>query len=85
MDLYAGPFVGLVQFGDLAFEGDRIGFKDEFAYGATLGLDVPFGQGKAAFSASARYMVAGAETDEIDSDTIDLDPLVVLFGMGYRF
>jgi hypothetical protein len=53
VDLYAGPFIGLVSFGDLVFEGDRVGFKDELAYGATLGLDVPFGQGKAAFSAAA--------------------------------
>jgi outer membrane protein W len=30
-------------------------------------------------------MVAGAQTDEAESDTLDLDPLVVLFGLGYRF
>ncbi len=85
VDLYAGPFVGMIDFGDLTFEGDRVGFKDEFAYGATFGLDVPFGQGSAAFSASARYMIAGAQTDEPDPDTLDLDPVVVLFGLGYRF
>jgi len=85
VDLYAGPFVGLIDFGDLTFEGERLAFKDEFAYGATLGLDVALGQGSAAFSASARYMVAGAQTDEAQSDTLDLDPLVVLFGLGYRF
>ena len=85
VDLYGGPFIGLIDFGDLIVEGERIAFKDEFAYGATLGLDVPFGQGGAAFSASARYMIAGAETDEPNSDTLDLDPLVLLFGLGYRF
>ena len=85
VDLYAGPFVGLVDFSDLTFEGDTIGFKDEFAYGATLGLDVPLGERSIGFSAAARYMVAGAETDEVDSDTVGLDPLVVLFGVGYRF
>ena len=85
VDLYAGPFIGLIDFGDLTFEGERVGFKDEFAYGATLGMDVPFGKGGAAFSASARYMVAGAESDEVDSDTLDVDPLVVLVGVGYRF
>ena len=85
VDLYAGPFIGLVDFGDVTVEGQRIAFKDEVAYGATLGIDVPFGQGSAAFSASARYMVAGAETDEIDSDTVELDPLVLLVGVGYSF
>jgi outer membrane protein W len=30
-------------------------------------------------------MLAGAETDEVDSDTLDFDPLVILFGVGYRF
>lgn len=85
VDLYAGPFVGLIDFGDLRAEGERIGFKDELAYGATLGLDVPFGQSSAGFAASARYMIAGAETDEVGSETLDLDPLVVLVGVGYRF
>lgn len=85
VDLYAGPFLGLITFGDLVVEEERIGFEDEFTYGATLGMDVPFRNGKAAFSASARYMFAGAESDEIESRTLDLDPLVVLFGLGYRF
>lgn len=85
VDFYGGPFIGLIDFGDLTFEGERLAFKDEFTYGATLGLDVPFGQGSAAFSASARYMIAGAESDEPDSDTLDLDPLVLMFGVGYRF
>ena len=85
LDLYAGPFIGLIDFGDLTFEGERLAFKDEFAWGATLGLDVPFGQGGGAFSAAARYMIAGAEVDEVDSDTMEIDPLVVMFGLGYRF
>lgn len=85
VDLYGGPFVGLVTYGDLELQGERISFKDEFAYGATVGLDVPFGNGKAAFSAAARYMIASAEPDEPDSEALELDPLTVLFGMGYRF
>jgi outer membrane protein W len=85
VDVYAGPFVGLVTFGDLMLDDQRIGFKDDFAWGGTLGLDVPFRNGKAAFSASARYMIADAESDEIESQTLELDPLVVMFGLGYRF
>jgi outer membrane protein W len=85
VDLYAGPFLGLVVFGDLVVEGERIGFRDELAYGATLGMDFPFRSGKAAFSASARYMFADAESDEVEAQTLDLDPLVVMFGLGYRF
>jgi outer membrane protein W len=84
-DFYAGPFLGWVMFDDIVFEGDRTSLKDEFAYGGTLGVDVPFGKGQAAFSAAVRYMVAAAEPNEPDSQALDIDPLVLMVGVGYQF
>ena len=73
------------MFDDIVFEGDRTSLKDEFAYGGTLGVDVPFGKGQAAFSAAVRYMVAAAEPNEPDSQALDIDPLVLMVGVGYQF
>lgn len=85
VDVYAGPFLGYVTFGDLMFEGERTTLKDDMAYGGTLGLDVPVGSGKMALSAAVRYMVAKVETDEPDSEALDVDPFTLTFGVGYKF
>lgn len=85
VDLYGGPFVGWIFFDDIELLGERVDVKDDFAYGATLGLDVPFGQGGMMFSGAVRYMIASAETDEPDSATLDIDPWIVLLGLGYSF
>ncbi len=84
-DVYAGPFLGWVMFDDLTLEGERISLKDDFAYGAVVGIDYPLGDGALAFSASLRYMVAAAKPDEPDSETLDIDPFVLMFGIGYGF
>lgn len=85
VDLYAGPFVGWVFFDSVAFQGDRIDVKNDFAYGATVGLDVPFGEGGMNFSGAVRYMIASAEPDEPGATSLDVDPWIVLVGLGYRF
>lgn len=84
VDLYAGPFLGYVFYGDITIEDDRAVIEDDLAYGAVMGVDVPFGKGSLAFSASARYMVTKAEAKE-GGDGIDIDPLTLLVGLGYRF
>lgn len=83
-DFYGGPFVGYVFFDSLELEGERVGVKDDFAYGAVLGVDVPFRNGKLAFSAAARYMVADAKPEDEDV-ALEIDPVIVQFGVGYRF
>ncbi len=84
LDLYAGPFVGFVVYDDVEFQGERLGIDEDFAYGATVGVDIPFSQ-KLAFSGAARYMVSEAKPNEPDSQTLDMDSLVLQFGIGYRF
>lgn len=84
-DVYAGPFLGWVMFGDFVLQGERTSIEDEFAYGATLGVDLPFGGGQAAFSAALRYMVAAAVPNEPDPQALDIDPFILVFGIGYQF
>lgn len=84
VDLYAGPFLGYVFYGDVTIENERISVDDDFAYGAVLGLDVPFGEGGFAFSASARYMVTEAQPRD-ENEALDIDPVTLLVGVGYRF
>lgn len=85
VDVYAGPFVGYVTYGDLVFEGERTTLKSDVAYGGALGLDVPVGGGKMAISAAVRYMIASVEPDEPGSERLDADPFTVSFGVGYKF
>ncbi len=84
VDLYAGPFVGYVFYGHITIEEEQTAVEDDFAYGAVMGLDVPFGKGSAVFSASARYMITKAEPEE-GGAAIDMDPVTLLVGLGYRF
>ncbi len=46
--------------------------------GAALGLDVPIGKGKWAFSTGLRYIKTQAEE-------VDIDPVIVTIGFAYRF
>lgn len=86
VDLYAGPFLGYVTFGDIVFENEREALKNEVAYGAVVGLDVPLGDRPAAFSVAARYMIASVEPDEPGvNQALDVDPWVLMFGVGYTF
>lgn len=84
VDLYAGPFIGYVFYGDVTIEGESTSVKDDFTYGAVMGLDVPFGEKGLAFSASARYMVTEAEPRD-DNQALDIDPVTFLAGLGYSF
>jgi outer membrane protein W len=84
-DFYAGAFLGWVMFSDIVLEGVRLALKDDFAYGAAVGVDAGFGDGQLAFSASLRYMIAAATPDEPDAESLDIDPFVLMFGIGYNF
>jgi outer membrane protein W len=91
-DFYAGPTIGYVMLGDLEvvpdFEEADIPVKDDFGFGAVIGMDVPMGTGGWNFVWSARYLKFGAEVDEVDikgPDTIDIDPWMILVGAGKRW
>ncbi len=70
----------------VSWESEKISIKDDFAYGAVLGIDTPFGSGEWNFSAAAKYLKTKAEVDEAySSEEIDIDPWVIQIGFGYRF
>lgn len=87
VDVYLGPFVGYVMYGDLDIQGEKIGIDDDVAYGAVVGIDIPFGKGRWVFSGAARYMKTDAQPSESGPDALALpvDPYVVQAGLGYRF
>jgi len=72
-------------------EVEKVRTKDGFAWGAHIDFDVPLGQGGAFFTGGATYLnasvkAAPGQADPGESDTIlDLNPLVLKAGIGYRF
>jgi outer membrane protein W len=98
VDLVVGPIVGWVRYGDLETrvsgpEGsvltDRVATKAGFAWGAHLGIDIPLGSRGLLFTAGATYLKARVEprdgSAESGAPKLDLDPLLLQAGLGYRF
>jgi len=87
VDLYLGPFVAFVTYGDLDIDGESIPIDDETAYGALVGVDVPVSKGGWSFSAVVRYLKTEAQPSESgpDSMALDVDPWIVQAGAGYKF
>jgi outer membrane protein W len=83
-DLFVAPTFSIVRYVDIhtSFNGtgveSGVDVDSDAALGAALGVDVPFGKGKWAFSSSLRYMSTGFE------DT-DVNPVIVTVGFAYRF
>ena len=77
-DLYLGPVIGQVRYGDVETEirGDILGgetipverleTKDSLAWGAHIGVDVPVGNRGAFFTAGATWLQAEVETEGFD-------------------
>jgi outer membrane protein W len=90
VDLYLGPQVGFVGYGDFeTVDGDAFGVKNGLALGAVIGVDVPLGGSKWVFSSSLQYLSTDADVEgdvewDLD-DTLPVDPIVLKIGAGYRF
>jgi len=98
-DLYLGPVAGWVRYGDLdvrvrvpgegSLPADRVKNKDGFAWGAHIGLDVPFGSRGFFFTSDATYLKATVKPSSGSAaegaQDFDLDPVIVQVGLGYRF
>lgn len=100
-DLFLGPVVGYVLYGDQEFRirgtgaGEELGAtvrvptKDGFAWGAQLGVHAPLGRSKLYWTARATYLKAEVELAEQDEELgalrFDLDPLLLEVGVGLRF
>jgi outer membrane protein W len=68
---------------------DRVKNQDGFAWGAHLGLDVPFGSRGFFFTSDATYLKATVKPDSPSAAAgaldLDLDPVIVQVGLGVRF
>ncbi len=92
LDLYAGPRAAFVSFGDfdLEIDGVRTDFEvdDEFAWGATIGLNYRVGGSRWAFLAEATYLDVDMKVTERGTDSASVtgfDPLMVNIGASYSF
>lgn len=82
-DLYLGPIISYNVWDDFeAMDGSEGSLESGVGLGAVLGLDVPIGSKGIQFNGALRYL-----TMELDDgmDTIDVNPLFVEVGFGYRF
>lgn len=87
-DLYAGPFAAFVSYDDLELIGEEsIAIDDDVAFGAVVGIDVPFGGGSWYFSGAARYLSTEADPKGSgpDDHPLDVNPWFVQVGVGRRF
>jgi outer membrane protein W len=76
VDLYMGPVLGYVRYGDIKTEvrsdvfGNepisvgRVRTRDGFAWGAQIGMDIPMGSRGTFFTLGATYLQAEVETSE---------------------
>jgi outer membrane protein W len=71
-------YLDIETYADRAGVGTSVDVDSDAALGAALGVDVPFGNGKWAFSSGLRYMKTRA------ADT-DVDPVIVTLGFAFRF
>ena len=92
IDMYVGPRVAFVQFGDfdLNIDGQNTAFDvdSEFAWGATAGINYRIGDGRWSLIAEATYLDVDMNiTQQGESTSIvnRFDPLIVNLGASFRF
>ncbi len=92
IDIYAGPRIAFVSFGDfdLDIDGQKTRFEvdDDFAWGATAGIDYRFGDSRWSLIAEVTYLDVDMEISERGSTstvTTQFDPLIVNLGASFRF
>lgn len=92
VDVYVGPRIAFVQFGDfdLNIDGQNTAFDvdDEFAWGATAGINYQIGEGHWSLLAEVTYLDVDMEITQRGSNNSyesGFDPLVVNLGASYHF
>ncbi len=96
VDLYAGPLLAHVEYGNLRliFQDAaetvevEVSSSDHFTFGAQLGADVPFGDSAWSLNLVGRYLdssldVATGEQRVVQQ--LDVGSLIVGVGVGFRF
>ena len=96
VDLYVGPVLAYVSFGDLSIDttvGDGLRVRedfdsdDDFALGAQIGADVGLGSGRWSLNLAARWLDTTLEVTDDEGEVTDLgfEPLILSAGFGVRF
>lgn len=92
-DFYLGPAVAWVFYddvvlGDPDFGQERLTVDDDYAWGATFGIDVNLTKtGNWAFNSELRWMAGSTdfENEEGERRSVDIDPLYLTAGLTYKF
>lgn len=91
-DVYLGPAIALVQYGDFELDlGDGLvefEVDDDFAWGATVGVDLGIGDGGWSINAAATYLESDMEVSERGSEgtvVVPFDPVMVRVGAAFSF
>ena len=87
VDVYLGPYLAYVLYGDLDIEGETIPIDGQFTFGVVAGIDLPFQGSRWMFNASGRYLQTQAQPSESGPDAmaLDVDPYVLQAGIAFRF
>ncbi len=95
VDLYLGPLVAQVLFGDVGLRAQIAGAalaqdfsaNDDFAFGGQIGADIAFGDSPWSLNLAAKYLDTSLEITDEDGEKTDLgfEPLILGVGFGYRF
>ena len=91
-DLYAGPLLAFVRYGDVSVQTGTGGVQtidsvdSDTGFGLILGVDVPLGQSNWLLQSNLRYIATELTGSTADgSFDSDFDPLILSIGFGYRF
>ncbi|MEM7586347.1 MAG: outer membrane beta-barrel protein [Acidobacteriota bacterium] len=95
VDLYLGPLVSYVQYGDIGFLAQAGGTtlaqefstRDDFTLGAQVGADFRLGERPWTLNLAAKWIDTSLEVTSEDGEVTDLgfEPIILGFGVGYRF
>ena len=66
---------------------ENLRVEDDFAFGANLGFDVRFRESRWSFCTALKYLATNLDATDRDGRhvDIDLDPVILSVGAGYRF
>ncbi len=90
VDFYVGAFAGVFSYDSVKFvlpeleQEISINFDDQFSYGVTAGLDIPFGDSPWMATLGVRYLISDLKEDGGPRE-IAIDPLIGSIGIGFRF
>jgi outer membrane protein W len=90
VDFYVGAFAGVFSYDSVKFvlpeleQEISINFDDQFSYGVTAGLDIPFGDSPWMATLGVRYLISDLKEDGGPRE-IAIDPIIGSIGIGLRF